>query len=143
MAERQPDHMTKRIRVLIIALSLLVAVAGLSCTDSSLSPKDKILGNWRGSGSINEETVAVKLMIKSEEADLNFGSPLKCDAFAEYIDSDGRKHTYRFSAKTGGSLQGWCKNLRNEDMVLTQNDDATLSLNIQKAGVTLILKKEK
>lgn len=40
-------------------------------------------------------------------------------------------------------MQGWCKNLRDRQMVLTQNDDATLSLSIQEVDGTLILKKEK
>lgn len=93
MAEKQLDLMTKRIRILVIALILLVAVAGLSCADSSLPVNDKIFGNWKGSGSIENKTVAVKLMVTSEEADLDFGSPLKCDAFAEYVDSADRKHT--------------------------------------------------
>jgi hypothetical protein len=143
MADRRLDHMTMIFRVLIIALSILAAVASMTCADSSLSTKNEIFGNWAGSGSINQKTVHVELEVNTEGADLNFGSPLKCDAFAEYIESNDGKHTYRFRAKAGGSLQGECKKLRDKDMVLGKNDNGTLSLSIPEDDETLILEIEK
>ncbi len=145
MADRQLGHMTKRIRFLIIALSLLVGIPSLTCAGSSSTTDDKIFGDWNG--SIEMEDLAVDLKIMPDEADLHFGVPRSCGSHAEHLRTEDRVHTYRLHAKQGGSLQGWCKNLRNGKMVLTQNDDGTLLLNIlnpiKDVNETVILEKEK
>lgn len=112
----------------IIALFFLSGFSNLACSGSSYSP-DETTGTWQG--SLKEPPVRVDLEIMSDGANLDYtGSGRDCGAWAVFVSSDDNTSIYSIRAPQGGSLQGWCKKLRDEQMELTLRDQATLDLHL-------------
>ena len=112
----------------ILALFFIIGFCYLACAGGSHNPLE-IIGKWKG--SIDSPPIGVELEVMEDGADLDyFGGNRDCSAWAMYVDHKDNTHIYTLKAEQGGSLQGWCKKLRDETMTLTHREDGTLELHI-------------
>jgi hypothetical protein len=111
----------------IMALFFIIGFSYIAFAGGAYSP-DEIFGKWRG--FVDPQDIRVDLEVRSDRASLHYGPDRSCRASAEYVRLKAGTHIYRFKVKHGESLQGWCKNLRDEKMELTRQENGTLDLHI-------------
>lgn len=118
----------------------------LEKADPAATASSKLIGQWAGqTRDAHGDPVAVKLVIQAEQdqlkAVLDYGPDRNCASEAVWAVSEGKVNTFRFSQADGG----WCRNLTNGVMEVTEIQADTLSLRVRhsKSGIDETISLEK
>ena len=128
---RQPLYGSRK-GSFILAVFLVLNVLLLMNWAACVAQGSELVGKWMGAiTGTDQGRIPVELTVKrtSMECELHYGSPRNCELKAEYVDSEGNLHHFRFNEANGG----FCDKLWNQNMSLRVNPEGTSILHVWAA----------